>query len=152
MVMGNVDDETWIRRDLRILRAALQLHEADPSAPDIAPEDIAQLTGFDLGTVQVGIRALENDGLLVGVRRGANSNAWLIDAVSGEGRRRAGAWPSAETAVYALINALQEVANDPNRPDEQRSTARRILEAVGSFGSNVGASVLASVLARLLGA
>jgi hypothetical protein len=145
------EGDTWWSRDRPVLRAIVDLVEADPAVSDTAPAAVGERTGLDDGTIQVAVRALESGGLISQVRRLASGEAYIIGEVTGLGRQKAGAWPDPETASRDLIDALRAIAEDSTRPADERTRARKILGALVEAGRDVGLPLLTAAFSKVMG-
>ena len=106
--------DTWNPRDLPILRRIVATLDARPGQ-GITLDDISlgttahQGETFDVRDVLPAVRALEDDGLIevvwIDPRHSAGATSYVARC-TGEARRKAGSWPSADSAADRLIAAL----------------------------------------------
>lgn len=136
-------ESTWENRDRPVLVAAAEILDREHSA---RPDDIAQATGLEPEQVQRALRALSTeDPPLLQVRDHAAGVITRVFDLTGEGRRRAGAWPSPDNLAGRLVEALGEAAE--RTPDPQERT--RLKEAAKALVT-VGQAALAGVIANVL--
>jgi hypothetical protein len=69
----------------------------------------------------------------------------IITSVTERALRAVGAWPTAEAFVDRLLATLTQLAEEAPTP-EQRSRARRVLDAFGGVGRDVLVNAAGSVL------
>lgn len=104
-------EATWAERELPFLAEALRRLEAGEEQPGISA--IAAGAGLTEQQGLLSARALDSAGYIT-VRwlpRGAGPPIHgLVRAVSGQARRELGAWPSPDSVLTALLDALHEAA------------------------------------------
>lgn len=100
--------------------------------------------GLSETQVQDALRRLEANGYIVGWDSGTPYPP-VITGVTERALRAVQAWPSPEAVAERLLAALTEMAEHGATPDE-RSRARKLLDAVGQDGRGVLVGVLGSVL------
>ena len=136
-------DSTWENRDLPVLAAVAE--ELDREHATDA-HTIARATGLDYDEVQRALRALLSEDpplLKAGPTRGGDIS--LVHGLTGEARRRVGAWPTPDSMASRLIEALGEAAGQT--PDPQERTR---LQEAGRALANVGQAALAGIIANAL--
>jgi len=102
------------------------------------------VAGLKETQVQAALRRLDAAGYLVGVNSSAPYPVVVV-GVTEKALRAVGAWPTPEAFVDRLLASLSELAE--NAPtSEERSRARRVLDAVGSVGRDVLVNAAGSVL------
>ena len=69
---------------------------------------------------------------------------------TGEALRVVGQWPSPETQLERLISALQAVADDDSRPQEERSRFRQVALLLGGAASQIAIGALGGAGGNLL--
>lgn len=116
---------TWASRDLPVLQAAHRMLEEMAEHPQVRPEEIADAVCFDVDDVHRALRALRSDNLIDPVQTGADQKIWLVQGLTGRGRRAAGVWPSPHDATQELIAALTAITQDEDQPEEERAGARK---------------------------
>jgi hypothetical protein len=141
-------DDTWFSRELPVLEAIVEIH--DQTGRDmIRSAAVEEETGLDHDTVSRAVRALHSGNYLVGGKGSAQQAYMFVGSPTGEARRAVGAWPTAEKQLDRVIAALTTAAEDPARPEEERSKLRQlalgaggaayqiILSALGGAGGNI---------------
>lgn len=68
-----------------------------------------------------------------------------VAEISREAQRLVGAWPSPETATDRLIAALEKIAVSSDNEDE-RTRARRVLDAFAGSGRQIAVGVATAVV------
>ncbi|MFI7162838.1 hypothetical protein ACIBM3_10295 [Rhodococcus erythropolis] len=140
-------DETWISRDLPVLRAAVKLCEEKRVA---SREDLIEVTGFDKRTVILAFDALAAeqppffDELS---NRTTNAGYRAVAAPTGHARRTVGTWPTPESFADAVIARLQQTADDEAASPEMRERAKQGLVAFLGAGKDILIGAAGSILA-----
>lgn len=143
------DLDTWATRDLPILRAIVQLVEERDLT---RAEEIAERTGFDRETVNLGVRALRSeDPPFFTASASMGGGFGSIHNVTGHARRTVGQWPSAEGLADRITEALA-VAAERTDDEEQKGLLRRTARYFGSAGRDLLVDVTGAVIARQVGA
>jgi DNA-binding Lrp family transcriptional regulator len=137
--VGGVLD-TWTTLDLPLLRLTVEEIEAGGN-PEF--EDLALKTGIDSHRVWDRMKVLRDAGYVEAAH--ASMPAGFVLGVTARARRTVGAWPSADTFVNELIQALAQAAD--REPDEAR---KGWLRAVGSGMAGVGRAVFTAELEGIL--
>lgn len=141
--------DTWVTRDLPVLRAIVDLYEED--GDQISIRAIERRSGMDGDTVQRALRRLMTRPSFLGdVTNTAQGIIVYIEAPTADALRVAGAWPSPETMVERLVAALEDAAADDGRPDEQRSKLKQLAVGVRSVGYQVAIGALGGAGGNLL--
>jgi hypothetical protein len=86
--------------------------------------------------VEAALRRLEEAGFIKGVTTAESSYPVVITSVTARALQAVGAWPSPEQLVDRLLAALDHAAKHANT-NEERSRARRTLDALGTAGRDV---------------
>jgi hypothetical protein len=136
-------DSTWENRDLPVLTAIAEELDREHSTD---PDTIARATGLDDEQVQRALRALSSEMpplFATGTPRGGYIS--IIHGLTGEARRRVGAWPTPENLAGRIVEALSEAAEQTANPQE-----RTRLGEAGKALANVGQAALAGVIANAL--
>ena len=144
--------DTWNPLDLPILQRVVATLDARPGQ-GVTLEDIAlgttthQGRTFDNRDVLPAVRALEDDGLIevvwIDPRRSAGETSYVARC-TGEARRKAGSWPTADSAADRLIAALESLAE--RGTEDERSRAKRALEAMTGAGRQIAIGVATAVI------
>lgn len=144
-------EDTWVTRDLPVLRAVVQLYEDDENSEYwIDVFDIVQKTGLAEEVVQRALRALKSSPSYFD---DVSEHQRGIDAVgppTAAARRAVGAWPSPENVVERIVAALEQAAEDDARPDEQRGKFKQLALGISSFGYQVAINALGSAGGNVL--
>jgi hypothetical protein len=108
--------DTWITRDLPVLRAIVLGYDNIGSSPDV--NKIAQTTGLEVEEVIRGVRALEYEDppFLLNLQWGMSGTPWVTGTPTGHARRAIGVWPTAESLATLLVRGLEKAAKA--EPDE----------------------------------
>jgi len=142
-------EATWASRELPILRAALRRIDAGARGVELA--EIQQETGLSSDEMWAGISALKSaDPPYIDVHLsggwGTEASGLLTD-VSERTRRELGSWPSAESLVDQLAQALRVAAEQEEEP-QRRSRLSAAAETLGSVAREVAIKVLSEYLIR----
>lgn len=144
-----MSEETWTTRDLPVLRAIVDHYEEtdDP----VHMRDIELRTGFDEDTVQRALRKLDTrPSFLDDVTGSAQGTIVYVGAPTHEALRVAGAWPSPDNVLERLIAALEEAADDEDRPDDQRSKLKQLALGIRSVGYQIAVGAIGGAGGNLL--
>ena len=137
-------DSTWENRDLPVLSAVAEELDREHATD---PHTIARATGLDYDEVQRALRALLSEEpplFKTGATRGGGDIS-LVHGLTGEARRRVGAWPTPDNMANRIVEALSEAANQTPDPEQ-----RTRLQEAGTALANVGQAALAGVIANVL--
>lgn len=134
-------DDTWARRDLPFLEAAVRGVDDRPVI-GWTTHEIGVAAGLGEHDVEAAAQALETAGLI--------SVQWTSDdgdvyAVSGQARQLAGSWPSEDNfadRLLAAVTALEEKATT----DDERSRLQRLRVALSDVGRGLLVGVASSVI------
>ncbi|MGE2713493.1 hypothetical protein ACQI4L_05505 [Mycolicibacterium litorale] len=86
---------------------------------------VAERVGFDEDTVQRALRALYREPFFEKVMDTWGGGLLAVGAPTSAALRVAGQWPSPEVQLERLVAALEAVAADDSRPEEERSRAKQ---------------------------
>ena len=148
--MSGSTPSTW-DREVAVLRAIINIQEANPSEPAVWAEGIEQVVSLNPDQIQLALRALRDGGLILGARNQADGAIYTLEGVSGTGRQKAGVWPDPNTMGARLVEALEQIASDTSRPEPERTKARAIMSAIGSGTADVARSVVTAALLHVTG-
>ena len=146
--MAHVED-TWVRRELPILLAAYRLVESGerPSVGQL--EQMRQELGMTVRELELGLAALENadpsyiELQLAGGWTEEKAGGGYVDAVTERTRRELGAWPTADSLVDQLAEALRRAADD--EPElECKGGLRQAADVVGGMARDVAVAVISA--------
>lgn len=132
--------DRWYDEHLPVLVAAVEGVDTDNDFGGIRLHDIAYQTDLSEEQVMRALRALESDGL-VEVRWVMPARAGRVTRVSGEARRLVGVWPTPDTALDRMIQALEAIADNTEADDDTRTRARKILYNLAGAGRQIGIGV-----------
>lgn len=140
-------NDTWTERDLPVLRAAVEIYE-ETGGP-VQTNQLMRACGFDVETVQRAVRALGREPYF-DVDEDTSGAVSIAGPPTGQALRVAGQWPSPETQLERLISALQAVADDDSRPQEERSRFRQVALLLGGAASQIAIGALGGAGGNLL--
>jgi hypothetical protein len=133
--------ETWTTRELPILRAALSRFDTCQQE-SVALESVRIETGLPAGQIWAGVQALKNaDPPFLEFRSNTGWNvegghvSGLITGITERTRRKLGSWPSPESMLESLIQALNAAAD--SAPEEKRSRLRAAAEALSGMAREI---------------
>lgn len=145
--MGDELRPTWATRDLPILRAALRRLDAGDPLPDL--EEIRQEVDLTPDEVWGAVHALQSADppyMEVELAGGWGEQAsGFVRSVSERTRRELGTWPSPESLVDALAEALARAADAEPEP-ERKSRLRAAADGLAGMARDVAVGVLARKL------
>ncbi|MBU8807280.1 hypothetical protein KL953_00035 [Mycolicibacterium goodii] len=140
--------DTWLERDLPVLRAAIAVFERDGDPMDI--DDIAAEAGFDTDTTQRALRALSTEPFFSDGRETGNGDILWVGKPTGAALRVAGQWPTAENLLERLVTALEAAGEDGTRTPEERGKLRQIALGLRTAAAQIAISALGSAGGNLL--
>lgn len=133
--------DLWTQFDLPVLTELVHRLEVEGAHRVDTPLPIQ---GLSESQVQAALRQLEAGGYIVGVATQMPYPV-IVTGVTDRALRAVGAWPTAEAFVDRLLAALAQLSEEASTPDE-RSRARRLLDAFGGVGRDVLVNAAGSVL------
>ena len=136
-------ESTWEWRELPILGEALR--RVDAGETSIPVGEIRDAVGLTQEQAWAGVRALA-DAEYIEVRWGATATASvpaMIEMVKERARRELGSWPSAETILQSLVDALGEAAERESEPEE-KGRLREAAEVIGGAAKDLAVAVIAA--------
>lgn len=140
-----MSNSTWEQRDLPVLRAIVEL--TDEGAWHIDPQDIAERLDINADTVMTSLGALAaeepaffryHDVTALGETRRVIGH---IHEPTGHARRTVGTWPTPESQVDRLIQALVVAANHES-DNEKSSALRRVAAYLADAGREIAIGVI----------
>lgn len=137
--------DTWSTRALPFLRSAVARYE---TYGDADSEEIAADTGLDYRVLRETADRLRDEGYLDLRFQGGGS--FYVTGVPERGLVAVQAWPSPESLVDRLLNALEALAEDAPT-EEERSRARKALGWLRGFGEGVLQNAAGSALGGAMG-
>lgn len=144
---GGFPPDLWHGRDLPVLRAVVDLVDADNDL--LHPSRLHQATGLTEKEIQRSLRALERGGYLTLLRM-ANGEAVLVRGLSGEAYRAVGVWPSPDQLVDRVVAALEARAAESG-DDQERGRLGQAAQTLASVGRDVLVQVLSGGVLRVDG-
>ncbi len=143
MPNGDHLPETWTTRELPILRRILARFDSGDHLVDARALQ-SELPQIPPGQLRVGLRALDDAGYLdfQPTMGGPNRVTGHISAVHERARRELGTWPTPEALVAEIAIAFESAAEAEPEP-ERRGRLKAAADALGGFGSEVAAAVVA---------
>jgi hypothetical protein len=137
--------ETWSRRELPILRAALLRLEAGADYADLDEvRNELGLTATDMRQAVEGLATASPPYIDAELHNGwdGTRSPGSIDTVLERGRRELGTWPTPERLVDEIARALETAAAETAEP-EQRSRLQAAAGALTGFARDVAVAVVA---------
>jgi hypothetical protein len=143
-------ESTWEPQDLPVLDAVVRYFDEEPAQPGPRVADIAKDTGFEVEDAYRALKALHPTYVQLQGALGKGLGGSLVRGITDEARQAIGQWPTAETFVDRLADALLKAAEqepDPVKKSRLRSTAEALggavrevaIQAAGSFlGTTAG--------------
>ena len=143
-------EETWMSRDLPVLRALVEAFD-DPERYRMSPEEIKTVTGFSDDDVHRALRVLNEASppLIKGTMVNQLSYPVMVMGVSERARVATGQWPKPEDLVDALARAFEDAAKsgDP----QEGSRLRRIAEDLRGAARDVAIRVVTGWISQTMG-
>jgi len=139
--------DTWLTRDLVVLRAVAERLEADGNP--VVSHQLAEELGLTYQQLEAALVALEGEYLLIkwsgalGGRRGTG----IVTGMTPAARRATGLWPTPESLAESLVEEIGKALESTDDPDT-RSRLVRIRDAVAGAGRDLVVDVLGAVLSR----
>lgn len=140
--------DTWLERDLPVLRAAIAVFERDGDPMDI--DDIAAEAGFDTDTTQRALRALCTEPFFSDGRETGNGDILWVGKPTGAALRVAGQWPTPELLLERLVTALEAAGEDGTRTPEERGKLQQIALGLRTAAAQIAIGALGSAGGNLL--
>lgn len=140
-------DETWARRELPVLRAAVELVDEMLTGgryPDAG--DISRRTQMDVEIVATALNALDEEFLAV-QRTTGDLDAWGVRGVTAAARRAIGQWPTAESIIEQLAAGFAQAAERESDP-EQESRLREMARGLAGFANAVAVNIASQVIGQ----
>jgi hypothetical protein len=125
-------DDTWANRDLPVLRAVVEIHDATGKTM-IRPGEIARRVGFDEETTERALRALYRQPFFEPATQSFGGHYVAVGPPTGEALRVAGQWPTPENLLERLITAVEAAGDDETVAEPERSKLKQI--ALGLRGA-----------------
>jgi hypothetical protein len=139
---------TWLERDLPVLKAAVEVFERDGDPMEAG--DIAAIAKLDAETIQRALRALSTEPFFAKGQETANGAILWIGKPTSKALRVAGQWPSPETLLKSLINALETAGEDDTRVLEERSKIKQVALGLRTAAAQIAIGALGGAGGNLL--
>jgi hypothetical protein len=138
--------DTWASRDLPVLREYARLLDEDVFMP--GPSEVAPRLDVNEDVVLRAYKNLERGGYVIPIPDSArrSGDEGCISDITGDALRVIGTWPTPESALDRMIDALEEIAENTNADEDTRTRARRILEGLAGAGRTIGVTVAAAAI------
>lgn len=139
--------DDWFAEDVPFLRALVEMEREEPGGPLPFPGDVAVRAGLPVNSGNVLADRLNEGGYLrADVKRNGAGEIWvvMIRAITGEGRRAAGQWPSHDPFERLLDLLEQRIADEPD--EERKSRLARLRDTLKELGKDVGSNVVANLI------
>lgn len=139
---------TWETRDLPVLKAVVELYEETGRGPRVT--DVVSRVGFDEDTVECALRALYTEPYFEKPMGSAQKEFIFVGAPTSAALRVAGQWPTPEGQLDRLIAAFEAVADDEERPEQERSRFKQAALWLGGAASQVAINALGGAGGNML--
>lgn len=140
--------DTWETRDLPVLKAVVELYEETGRGPRVT--DVVSRVGFDEDTVERALRALYTEPYFEKPMGSAQKQFIFVGAPTSAALRVAGQWPTPEGQLDRLIAAFEAVADDEERPEQERSRFKQAALWLGGAASQVAINALGGAGGNML--
>jgi hypothetical protein len=129
--------DTWTNTDLPVLEAIVSQLDATPSEPVGLRElgKLTKLTETDLGRAMARL-ASASPPFFEGVEIDELTYPIFVTRIFERALQATGRWPSPETLVSGLVDALNQAADSENDP-EKKSRLRQTAETLGGAALQV---------------
>jgi hypothetical protein len=150
-------EDTWARRDLPILLAAYRRVESGvrpSSVPLHQLEEIRQELDMGVQDFTLGLEALAGaDPPYIELQTGGGwsgdkAGAGYVEGVTERARRELGAWPTADTLVDQLAEALRRAADNEAEP-ERKTRLRQAADVLGGMARDVAVSFVSAKIGHV---
>jgi hypothetical protein len=143
-------EDTWIDRDLPVLRAVVDMYE-ETGRYLTSASDIEAATGQDIDGVQRALRRLNGQpSFFEKVTEASGGMIIMVGPPTRDALQVAGAWPSPQQLLDRLVAALESAANDDKREPAERNKFKQAAAYLGSFASQVAIGALGGAGGNLL--
>lgn len=144
-------ENLWAGRDALVLRAVVELVDAEPGRKLRRPA-IVEATGLPDEDVRRSLAALirEDPPLITHISTEESAVPAIVTGVTAEAYRRVGAWPSAVNVVDRLVEGLRGAA-ERELDDSRKSRLREIASDLAGAFRSVATEVAASAIAKSTG-
>jgi len=118
----------------------------------VTVRDIAGETGLESATVDRALEALEGPYVVEYEQfaTGGDPSSWRVRKVTAAARQAVGQWPTAESLIARLTEALSEAAEHEPDPG-QKSRLRAIASGLGGSARQIAIDVAARIVERQTG-
>lgn len=136
--------DTWTTRDLPVLRAVARLLEDDRTA--VASDEIASAVGLDKRDVVKALRLLGDEHIRIDDMSSLGPADYVVTGITTAGLRTVGQWPSPETAVDRMIEALEQMIDNTPEGSPKQSRLKASLAWIRDTGRDVMVEVAAAAI------
>jgi hypothetical protein len=148
-------EDTWARRELPILLAAYRRVESGERPSPVGQfEEMRQELGMTVRDLELGLAALADadppyiELQLAGGWSEEKAGGGYVDAVTERTRRELGTWPTADSLVDQLVEALGRAADDELEP-ERKGRLRQAADVIGGMARDVAVAVISARIGRV---
>ncbi|MDX6307187.1 MAG: hypothetical protein QOI06_233 [Nocardioidaceae bacterium] len=138
--------DTFESRDLPVLRAVVTGVDRDTEFSGVSLQQLVDATGLPQEDVISAVRALTGDHLIEQLPHSWGESIRRISNVSGRARELAGSWPTPETALDRMIQALEMIAANTDEDQDTRTRAQRIRDLIGNASGTIGIALATAAL------
>lgn len=131
-----------------MLKAVVELYEETGRGPRVT--DVVSRVGFDEDTVERALRALYTEPYFEKPMGSAQKEFIFVGAPTSAALRVAGQWPTPEGQLDRLIAAFEAVADDEERPEQERSRFKQAALWLGGAASQVAINALGGAGGNML--
>jgi hypothetical protein len=144
----DVVEDSWMTRELPVLIALVEQFD-DPAVSLIRTPQVAALTGLDESVVERGLTALfeARPRFVEGFAPEEVRVPSYISGVTERARRAVGAWPTPESVVDQLVQALTATA-ERERDPERESKLKEVAAWLAGGMRDVAVQVVGAVLTQ----
>lgn len=139
-------EDTWFSRELPVLEALVSIFEAGfkqyPNA-----QHVAEAAGLDKDTAHRSLKALDGEYIVYNLTGGGGG---FVKSISSAARRAVGQWPTPESFVDRLAEALADEA-EKTSDAEKKSMLRKAAGAFGGGARDLIVDVAGAALSRGMG-
>lgn len=132
--------DTWLERDLPVLKAAVEVFEQEGDPMDA--DDIAVMAKLDAEAVHRALRALSTEPFFAKGQETANGDILWVGKPTSKALSIAGQWPSSETLLESLIGALETAGEDDDRWPEERGKIKQVALGLQTAAAQIAIGAL----------
>ncbi len=139
--------DDWFAEDVPFLGALVEMEREEGEGPLPFPGDVAARAGLppEYGNA-LAARLAEGGFLRCSIERNGAGEIWvvMVQAITGEGRRAAGQWPSHDPVERLLDSLERRIADEPD--EERKSGLVRFRDSLKDLTKDVGTNVVANII------